>query len=932
MPVWTPAGYRNLELDALQTYINAPLLELIAAGGGGAAKPSVWPAARTIALTGPVTGSVAMDGSANGTIATAIANNALSIAQVANLQTTLNTVTGRLDGHDTSVSNLQTSKQDRYNYTPVSLDATNLGRTAGTAPVGWAQAIADNWRVLPTGYVGFIDISVGITGGGPVNSYGHFFKMGRRDQLNGWAGLWIDHTSPAMWVGSTADGANFATWARVWTNLNFDPATKQDKLAGAAASVVLGNGTSRPVSDFAMTNTTGVFTEVVAQSTIDHWVILGRRDVNTPLGGLWLDGTATPANSNVALVNAANGQWSALLVSSTGIPYFQTGGVSQVLWHAGNFNPASYSTTSHNHSGVYAPAVHTHPAESTVASRLTIPDLRAAPRPPGGVGYDNTVSFGFNTGQNLGLTTNHFFTTMILNPCNDDSGGVSFQLAINGTAGAGISYRNGTRAANWAANWYTLWDTSNLDPAAPVKSTGIFTIGDPAGTRTRFNNLAQLSWNGGAWASIWTTSNLNPGDYFKSVQSPSVYENPNLGDATFKSFVTGGDAMGGPGTYATVYNFGMSANRSFQIASTYSTVSDFWIRGQNDGSGWSKPWCRLWTSVNFDPASKLNARGSLGIDAVTINDWNAADSNGWFMAADAANKPLDGWLMGIVTRHNSEWIQQEVWAFTDTAGTRRFRRHKMGGTWGAWTNSAMFWDLNVNTVNCGYDPAASNSIGCSNWFRSIGATGLFFASYGSGLYSDEAGWIKAYNGSRMAAATFKATAAASPHAGSSYASYVATGQYGGGFGCVDGGSGAAFYMGGGHAYIGVGSPTQHMNVWRFGNNGSFYAYEVELTSDISLKRDIEVLEFRGPLAPVTYSWIDETKPQEQQIGFISQWVEETYPELVSEADGIKHIKYAKVAAVLAAQNNAQQHQIDAQQHQIDTLTEQLAAVLKHLQL
>lgn len=48
-----------------------------------------WTTARTLTLSGPVTGSISLDGSANGTLTTSIADGALSIAKVSGLTTAL---------------------------------------------------------------------------------------------------------------------------------------------------------------------------------------------------------------------------------------------------------------------------------------------------------------------------------------------------------------------------------------------------------------------------------------------------------------------------------------------------------------------------------------------------------------------------------------------------------------------------------------------------------------------------------------------------------------------------------------------------------------------------------------------------------------------------------------------------------------------------
>ena len=56
---------------------------------------------------------------------------------------------------------------------------------------------------------------------------------------------------------------------------------------------------------------------------------------------------------------------------------------------------------------------------------------------------------------------------------------------------------------------------------------------------------------------------------------------------------------------------------------------------------------------------------------------------------------------------------------------------------------------NMNYIGCGYNPAQSNSIGCSNWFRSSGSSGLYFASYGGGWHMADSTWIRSYNSKQV---------------------------------------------------------------------------------------------------------------------------------------------------------------------------------------
>jgi len=51
----------------------------------------------------------------------------------------------------------------------------------------------------------------------------------------------------------------------------------------------------------------------------------------------------------------------------------------------------------------------------------------------------------------------------------------------------------------------------------------------------------------------------------------------------------------------------------------------------------------------------------------------------------------------------------------------------------------------ANRMSCGYDSGVANSIGCSAWFRSSGATGWYNESYLGGIYMEDTVWVRVYN-------------------------------------------------------------------------------------------------------------------------------------------------------------------------------------------
>lgn len=55
-------------------------------------------------------------------------------------------------------------------------------------------------------------------------------------------------------------------------------------------------------------------------------------------------------------------------------------------------------------------------------------------------------------------------------------------------------------------------------------------------------------------------------------------------------------------------------------------------------------------------------------------------------------------------------------------------------------------NVGANSFSAGYHAGISNSICCSNWFRSSGSTGWYNATYGGGIHMVDNTWVRVYNG------------------------------------------------------------------------------------------------------------------------------------------------------------------------------------------
>lgn len=342
-----------------------------------------------------------------------------------------------------------------------------------------------------------------------------------------------------------------------------------------------------------------------------------------------------------------------------------------------------------------------------------------------------------------------------------------------------------------------------------------------------------------------------------------------------------------------------------------------------------------WTDANFNPSSKLDARAALGTGAASHTDWNNATNNGWWMAAGAANAPggMTDWFLGVVTVHNGDWIQQEVQRFTEggTVAGAKWYRWKKGGTWGAWTQDLVVGGtLTANRLATGWDSGVAGSMSCNNWFRTTGQTGIYFSDYGGGVFMQDTTYVRTYNNKAMAASWFENSGTQNPQVAANQAVFRATGNYGGGFGMVDGNYHISLYSVSGNLNFGfgVGSVSGKASLQQ---DGTFYGYDFAINSDRTMKKNIRPFRYNGRLRPVRFQWREDGT---FDIGFIAQEVQERYPEAVrlDEQTGKLRLTQSKLTAVVAHQVNAVEDEVAKLKAHVRRKDRQLAQALKSIKL
>lgn len=165
----------------------------------------------------------------------------------------------------------------------------------------------------------------------------------------------------------------------------------------------------------------------------------------------------------------------------------------------------------------------------------------------------------------------------------------------------------------------------------------------------------------------------------------------------------------GDGTWATPANttYGLATTSANGLLKQLSGSTSQYMRG--DGT-WATP-----PNTTYSAGAQLALSGTtfkLADHCTTITDWNAAVTDGLYMAYNASNAPdaNTSWF-GRVTSHNTDYVIQEIFKFTastDAYAIPKRMRAKTKGKWGAWKDvtvskavpsNAVFTDTNTWKAN-----------------------------------------------------------------------------------------------------------------------------------------------------------------------------------------------------------------------------------------
>lgn len=702
--------------------------------------------ARSFSLTGAVTASaVQFDGSQNVTLNTSITAGSIAISSVTGLTAAL------------------AVKAEQYGLIPAGRPLNSNSDTGFYGQTVAAQAtLANNYPVA--GALGVLNVT----------------------QQTGYIEQEYITTANVHYRRFFSNSA-WTSWARLWSSDDFDHTAKYDKSGGTISGAVTITGTL--TVNNTVTGTT--FVSTVAPTTNPLWLLSGAGYTGRTRGIQMNEDYVALTNNETS--GTANYQ---LRLSNAGALELRTPTRTQAVWHEGNFTPDSPVDSSgqlrigasdadsvrFRKDGYFSVAGGTWKA-------LGAGDSTADP-------VFNTVSFGTATGGQIVSSESNTGLGIATGATGSRK---SFSFGANGdfTVGSG----------RVIVGTNVVWHAGNFDPTTKLGTTATAAAATKLATARTINGVA---FDGTANITI-TASTTIPDSPTITGRTLFDVNNGSTGQLIIREFGTTGatvDAVNAANSAYTPLNLGGTAltfnnqtiwysgnfnpttkanvdNPSFTgtVVSTGGSLrAQGWGGSANSGvlylgadntylyrqggsfifnqaeGGFSSTLNAggtIWTTGNFDPGTKMNTRPQLDGYCMTVADWNNAVTNGWYMGNAVANAPGNGWYLGVVTAHNGDWIQQEIYDFTAGIAGPKWYRWKSGGTWGAWTQ-----DFNVGgamyagRIWTGWDSGIGGSISCSNWFRSQGQTGIYFADYGGGWNMTDTTYVRAYNGKQCAAADF----------------------------------------------------------------------------------------------------------------------------------------------------------------------------------
>lgn len=736
-----------------------------------------WGTARTISLSGAVTGSASVNGSQNVTITTTYQ---------------FGSIDGRYVGGNKTASHGSSGTA----YTADTYSSTFVNK----AFVAFAER--GSWAYAKNGYVS-TDTGVNIPLAGTA-----IFQWGASDTnktqlyITPHNNSGVSNPAANEMLFYTSNGSGYTSaWTRVLTHRNYTNYTVTKTGGGASGTWGISITGNAATANRILSHT---ISDTLANKTTPGYLYHagGSNSVADKPSGVDAFGVFT--------MQTASGQYGQILMSSntsTGL-YWRTattlsGGWKKIL-DSSNYtayiNPANF-VTALGTSGNYLTWT-----KNGVVNNLTVPYATASSRINSsssvqntGLTYYSSGSFvvgGTAAGGQWGMPSDSqdaankngqclrmywgstYYTDILSGPNNmRTTHGLYMRQIVNGAVATGT----------FAGGWRLILDSYNYHR-----------YGD-----TRY--VTSLGTNGTyvTWVKNGTTNNLTVpyssySGYLQSHDTRSTNNTPAQfsSGARFEFKYNGTDGLSNGGTYHGILHFkpyggttDFSRGQTHQLG--FTDGGNLYMRTSTSSSAWGSwkliltqttadgryvtslgtngnylTWTKAGTTNNITVPYATNSNKANYIYYGSISNLNSPSSwtsDGYRLVYDtysgsASNKPVSyDNANGIITLFKSKHrtSNQYVSQLAFPNNTRMYFRYASAGSFSSWytiaytsdiKNPANYYWANVR-VSASSNSRTSptfNTCYTSNWFRSTGSTGWYSESYGGGWYMTDSTWIRTY--------------------------------------------------------------------------------------------------------------------------------------------------------------------------------------------
>lgn len=736
-----------------------------------------WGTARTISLSGAVTGSASVNGSQNVTITTTYQF-------------------GSIDGRYVGGNKTANHGSSGTAYTADTYSSTFVNK----AFVAFAER--GSWAYANNGYVS-TDTGVNIPLAGTA-----IFQWGASDTnktqlyITPHNNSGVSNPAANEMLFYTSNGSGYTSaWTRVLTHRNYTNYTVTKTGGGASGTwgiSITGNAAtanrilSHTISDTLANKTTpgylyhagGSNSVADKPSGVDAFGVFTMQTASGWYGQILMSSnTSTGLYWRTAIT--LSGGWKKILDSSNYTAYINPANFVTALGTSGNYLTWTKNGVVNNLTVPYATA------SSRINSSSSVQNTGLTYYSSGSFVVGGTAAGGqwgmpsdsqdaaYKNGQCLRMYWGSTYYTDILSGPNNmgTTHGLYMRQIVNGAVATG-TFAGGWRLILDSYNYHRYGDTryvtslgTNGTYVTWVKNGTTNNLTVPYSsysgylqshdTRSTNNTPAQFSSGARFEFKYNSTDGLSNGGIYHGILHFKPYGGPtdfSRGQTHQLGFTDGGNLYMRTSTSSSAWG-------SWKLILTQTTADGRYVTSLGTNGNYLT-WTKAGTTNNITVPYATNSNKANYIYYGSISNLNSPSSwtsDGYRLVYDtysgsASNKPVSqGNANGIITLFKSKHgtSNQYVSQLAFPNNTRMYFRYASAGSFSSWYTIAYTSDIkdpanyywaNVRvsaSSNSGTSPTF-NTCYTSNWFRSTGSTGWYSESYGGGWYMTDSTWIRTY--------------------------------------------------------------------------------------------------------------------------------------------------------------------------------------------